>query len=358
VGSVPQLDLFLTSLPPPLAVDYGERAEERGFRAAWFPEITFGDAFGPATATAVRTSRIGLGTGVVGIWSRSPVTLALQAATLNELSGGRLLLGVGLQARGYVEGWHGQRYERPVRAMREFVTILRRVLDGEAVTFEGEIFSVRNFQLQMQPAERPVRIYVAAIGPQMVQLAGEVADGVLGYCYSLDYLSDVVLPSLRRGAERAGRSPTEVEVACGFPSLVTPDESGLESIKGQVMMFATAGGSSPEYERSFASAGFGAEVGELQARVAAGDVDGALSLVTEEMADAVTIAGSPDHVRRRIDAYRAAGVDAVCLNPAPPGGWFPLYEGHFPEAALARIPEFSFPAYLQVIGDTLELLGG
>ena len=90
-----------------------------------------------------RRSRIGLGTGVVGIWSRSAVTMALQAATLNELSDGRLLLGVGLQARGYVEGWHGQRYERPVRAMREFVTILRRILSGENVTFEGEIFSVQ-----------------------------------------------------------------------------------------------------------------------------------------------------------------------------------------------------------------------
>jgi probable F420-dependent oxidoreductase len=351
------LDLFLTALPPALAVDYAARAEERGFRAAWFPEITFGDAFGPAAATAVQTSRLGLGTGVVGIWSRSAVTLALQAATLNELSRGRLLLGVGLQARGYVEGWHGGRYERPVRAMREFLTILRRILAGEAVTFEGEIFSVRNFQLQMQPPERPPRIYAAAIGPQMIRLAGELADGVLGYCYSLEYVRDVVLPNLAAGAARAGRPAGDVEVACGFPSLVTRDDSGLELIRGQVMMFATAGGSSPEYEQSFASAGFGDETRELQARVAAGDVDGALALVTEEMADAVTIAGSPDHVRGRVEAYRAAGVGAVALNPSPPGGWFPLYEGHFPEQALARIPEFSFPAYLQVIDETLSLGG-
>lgn len=352
------LDLFLTSLPPSVAVDYGARAEEAGFRAAWFPEITFGDAFGPATATAVRTSRVGLGTGVVGIWSRSPVTMALQAATLHELSGGRLLLGLGLQARGYVEGWHGQRYERPVRAMREFVTILRRLLSGEPVTYEGEVFSVRGFQLMMPLPERPLPIYMAAIGSQMVRLAGELADGLLGYCYSLEYLRDVVLPSLREGAARAGRSLAGVDIACGFPSLVTPDGRGLEQIKGQVVMFATAGGSSPEYERSFAAAGFGEEVREIQARVAAGDVEGALSLVSEEMADAVTIAGSPENVRRRIDEYRAAGLTTVCLNPSPPDVWFPLYEGHFPESALARMPEFSFPAYLRVIDDTLSLTGG
>ncbi len=238
--SEPNLDLFIEALPPTLQLDYGARAEERGFRAAWFPEITFGDAFGPATAVATRTSRIGLGTGVVGIWSRSAVTLALQAATLNELSSGRLLLGVGLQARGYVEGWHGQTYERPVRAMREFVTILRRILSGENVTFEGEIFSVRDFQLQMEPPERPARIYMAAIGPQMTRLAGELADGILGYCYSAAYVREAVLPNLQAGAARAGRSLDDFDIACGFPSIVSPDGSALEQIKGQVMMFATA----------------------------------------------------------------------------------------------------------------------
>jgi probable F420-dependent oxidoreductase len=349
------LDVFIEALPPTLQLDYGVRVEERGFRAAWFPEITFGDAFGPATAVATRTSRIGLGTGVVGIWSRSAVTLALQAATLNELSGGRLLLGVGLQARGYVEGWHGQVYERPVRAMKEYVTILRRILSGENVTFEGEIFSVRDFQLQMQPPERPARIYMAAIGPQMTRLAGELADGIIGYFYSAEYVRDSVLPNLHAGAERAGRTLDDFDIACGFPTIVTPDDSGLEQIKGQVLMFATAKSSSPEYASSFAAAGY--DVGPIQERVDAGDVDGALALVTDDMADALTIAGSPDHVRKRIDEYRDAGLTTIGLNPSPPDVWFPLYQGHFPDGALAKIPEFSFPAYLGVIDATLELGG-
>jgi probable F420-dependent oxidoreductase len=351
--SDPTLDVFVEALPPRLQIDYGVRAEERGFRAAWFPEITFGDAFGPATAVATKTSHIGLGTGVVGIWSRSAVTMALQAATLNELSDGRLLLGVGLQARGYVEGWHGQTYERPVRAMREFVTILRRILAGENVTFEGEIFSVHGFQLQMQPPERPPRIYMAAIGPQMTRLAGELADGILGYCYSAAYVRDSVLPNLRAGAERAGRSLDGFDIACGFPTIVTPDDSGLEQIKGQVMMFATARSSSPEYASSFAAAGY--DVAPIQERVDAGDVEGALGLVTDEMADALTITGSPDHVRHRIAEYREAGLTTVGLNPSPPDVWFPLYQGHFPDSALALIPEFSFPAYLGAIDATLDL---
>jgi probable F420-dependent oxidoreductase len=353
--SEPKLDIFVEALPPGLQIEYGMRAEQRGFRAAWLPEITFGDAFGPATAIATKTERIELGTGVVGIWSRSPVTMALQAATLNEISGGRLLLGVGLQARGYVEGWHGQKYERPVRAMKEYVTILRRILSGEAVTFEGEIFSVRGFQLQMQPPERPARIYMAAIGPQMTRLAGEVADGIIGYCYSAEYVQDTVLPNLRAGAERAGRTLDGFDVACGFPTIVTPDDAGLRQIRGQLMMFATAKSSSPEYASSFAAAGF--DVGEIQERVEAGDIDGALGLCTEEMADAMTIAGSPENVRRRIEQYRDAGLTTVALNPSPPDMWFPLYQGHVPDSALAQIPEFSFPAYLGVIDATLDLAG-
>ena len=347
------LDVFIEALPPTMQLDYGRRAEESGFRAAWFPEITFGDAFGPATAVATRTSRIELGTGVVGIWSRSAVTMALQAATLNELSEGRLLLGVGLQARGYVEGWHGQTYERPVRAMREYVTILRQILSGEMVTFEGEIFSVEGFQLQMQPPKRPARIYMAAIGPQMTRLAGELADGILGYCYSTEYIRHTVMPNLRAGAEKAGRSLDEFDVACGFPTIVTPDESGLQQVKGQVMMFATAGSSSPEYASSFAAAGF--DVAPIQERVDAADIDGALGLVSDEMADAMTIAGSAEHVRQRIDDYRDAGLTTIALNPSPPDVWFPLYQGHFPDSALARIPQFSFPAYLGVIDATLDL---
>ena len=243
------LDFFVEAVPPSLAAQYGRRVEEAGFRTAWFPEIVFGDSFVPATATATGTSSLLLGTGVVGIWSRSPVTMALQAASVNELSNGRLLLGLGVQARNYVSGWHDRTYERPIRAMREYMTILRHALAGEPVTFEGELFSVRGFQLQMPMPEQPARLYVAAVGPQMIRLAGELADGVLGYCWSAAYVRDVVLPALGEGAERAGRSIDDIDVACGYPTVAAEDGSGIEDAKGQVLMFATAASSSPVLRR-------------------------------------------------------------------------------------------------------------
>ena len=171
--------LFLEALPVSEIRRLARAADKRGFHSAWFPEITFADAFVPAVAASFDTQQIQLATGLVGIWSRSPVAMALSAATFNQLCPGRVILGLGLQSRTYVEQWHGRKYQQPVRAMREYVTILRRALSGESVTFEGEIFRVQDFQLQMPPPEKSIPIYIAAIGPRMLELAGEIADGVL-----------------------------------------------------------------------------------------------------------------------------------------------------------------------------------
>ena len=230
------------------------------------------------------------------------MTMALQAASVNELSNGRLLLGLGVQARNYVSGWHDRTYERPIRAMREYTTILRHALAGEPVTFEGELFSVRGFQLQMPMPEQPARLYVAAVGPQMIRLAGELADGVLGYCWSAAYVRDVVLPALGEGAARAGRSIDDIDVACGYPTVAAEDGSGIEDAKGQVLMFATAASSSPFYAESFAAAGYGDLVAELRERVGALDADGAIAAIPDEAVAAMTVSGTPDEIhepRRR-----------------------------------------------------------
>jgi alkanesulfonate monooxygenase SsuD/methylene tetrahydromethanopterin reductase-like flavin-dependent oxidoreductase (luciferase family) len=199
-----------------------------------------------------------------------------------------------------------------------------------------------------------VRIYVAANGPKMIQLAGELADGMLGYFHSVEYVRDVVMPNLRIGAERAGRSVDDVDVTVGFPSVVTRDDSGVELAKGQAMMFATALDSAPAYMDSIVAAGYGDVARAIQERVAAGDTRGAVALVPDEMADALTISGSAENVRRRIAAYREAGLDGVMLNPSAPGGWFPLYEGHFPLEA--EVPEFDFPGFVRVVDVTIDLL--
>lgn len=350
------LGLYLQSLPVDLTVDLARRAEASGFRSVWLSEIIFGDAIVPATAIALATDRIDIATGIVGLWARSPVTTAMTAANLHRLSGGRFVLGVGLQSRTYVDHWHGQSYGRPLRAVREWMSIVRPIVDGGVADLDGDVFRTRGFQLMAEPAPTRQRIYLAAIGPKMCQLAGELFDGVLGYFASEAYLREVVLPNVRIGAERAGRSLDGFDVAIGYPSLVSEGDEGLRQIRGQVAMFATATASSPSYETSVRLAGFDRELAEIQRLVAAGDVDGAIAAVPEAMADALTIAGSADNVRRRIAAVRAAGATTVVLNPAAPDVWFPLYEGHFP--AGAQPPAFDVPAFLSVIDRTITSLGG
>lgn len=348
-----RVGIFLEALTVSEVKRLARRADRTSLDEIWFPEITFGDAFVPAAAAAIETSRIRLATGVVGIWSRSPVAMALTAASLSQLCPSRMILGLGVQARQYVEDWHGSVYRKIVTAMREYVTIVRGILAGERVSLDGEIFRVKNFQLQIPPPDPPIPIYVAAVGPKMAQLAGEIADGILGYFYSVPYVRNVILPSLETGARKAGRRLSEIDVACGFPAIVTSDSSGLRQIKGQVIMFATAGGSSPYYAESLAQAGFRAETQQIQQRVARGDMRGALDLVSDEMADAFNLAGTAEHVRHRIGEYHAAGVNTVCLNPSPPDVYFPLFQGHFPDGI--EPPSFSFPEYLKVIEGCMEL---
>jgi probable F420-dependent oxidoreductase len=352
-----RLDVFLEALPLSLVRQLARRAEQSGFRNVWLPEITFADAFIPAAAAAMDTKRIGLATGVVGIWSRSPVTMALTAGTLNQLCSGRMILGLGLQARTYVRDWHGAQYAKTVMAMREYVTIVRRILQGENVTFEGEVFRVKNFQLHMAPPEKPIRIYLAAIGPKMLQLAGELADGVLGYFYSLPYFEQVVLPNLEIGAKRAGRmlSRENFDLCAGLPCIITDDDSGIRLIKGQVVMFATAMGSSPYYAESIERAGFHDELRRIQELVEKGNAKHAVESVSDAMADAFTVSGRPDHARARIAAYRKAGATTVVLNPSPPGIYFPLFQGHFP--AGTEFPPFNFPEYVKTIEKILDVMG-
>lgn len=348
------LGIYLQSLPVDLTVDLSRRAEAAGFRSVWLSEIIFGDAIVPATAIALATERIEVATGIVGLWARSPVTTAMTAANLHRVSDGRFVLGVGLQSRTYVNNWHGQRYERPLQAVREWITAVRPIVEGRPTDADGEIFRVRGFHLMIQPVEKTARIYLAAIGPKMCQLAGELFDGVLGYFYSEAYLRDVVMPNLRIGAERAGRSLDGFDIAVGFPSLVSEGMEGLQQVKGQVAMFATATKSSPSYETSVKLAGFEYELSEVQRLVGAGDMRRAIAAVPDEMANALTISGSPDNARSRIEAYRAAGATTVVLNPSAPDVWFPLYEGHLPDGT--ELPPFDFPRFLGVIERTISSL--
>ena len=226
--------VFLESLSLEDTFASAKLADEKGLDSIWLPEITWSDAFSLATAAAMNTKRIKLATGVVGIYSRSPALMAMSIAGLDELSGGRAVLGLGTQARPYVELWHSAQFARPVTRMKEYVRAVRTILQNpfNLSSFKGSVFDIKGFVLTVKPRSPKIPIYVAAIGPQLQRVAGEVGDGVLGYFYSTRYVKQRLIPNLREGAEKAGRSLADFDIAVGLPALVSDSEEMLRAAAG------------------------------------------------------------------------------------------------------------------------------
>lgn len=328
--------IFLESLSLHDTFAYAKMAEEHGFDSIWLPEITWSDSFSLATAAALGTKKIKLATGVVGIFGRSPALMAMSVAGLDELSGGRAILGLGSQAKPYVELWHSAKFVKPVERMREYVTAVRKILSNPfAVTnFKGDVFDIRGFVLTVKPRAPKIPIYVAAIGPRMQKVAGEVGDGVLGYFYSVKYVKEKLIPNLKEGAEKSGRdlSKDDFDVALGMPALVSESENRYEMVKPLVAIFTVAAGSSPSYRTILEDLGYSENVEQVFKKVREGDVQGAVKHIPDEMAGQVTICGRPTEVKRRIEEYRSAGVTLPLLNPTPPYAYYPLFPTHLPES--------------------------
>ena len=193
------------------------KAEEMGYDRAWNIETNDRDAFAQATLQMLGSSTIGVGTNIVSYFSRTPTLLAMGAFTLDELSGGRFILGIGPGGTQIITHGHGIPFEKPVRRCRQTLEIIRPLLRGERLTYEGPDFHIqRDFRLRLGVEGRTVPIYISGINPKMLQLAGEMADGVIMTHFPLEALEDVK-KNIAIGAERAGRDPSEVHLLSNQP---------------------------------------------------------------------------------------------------------------------------------------------
>ncbi len=344
--------IYLEALPASALIEYAVQADSAGFDSVWFSEIMFADAFTPAAAAAGRTRNIHLGTGVIGPWSRSPLVSAMTAASLSEISQGRLRLGIGSQAAPYVNNWHGRNYKKPLTAVREYVTILQRILSGQPAEMEGELFRIRDFQYPL-PLLYSVPVYIGAIGPRMIELAGELADGVLGVLWTPAYLEKTVMPRLKTGAGHSGRDLASFDITMVVPTLVTDADHPQALHRGQVMMFASAAQSSPFYRASIIQGGFEKEYLAMMAAIEAKDFQRALAAVSDDMVDALALTGTPARIRQQMDALYDAGVTSIQFHPSSPNSYFPLYQGHLEGA---EFPELSPQAHMASITSIIEYL--
>ncbi len=298
----------LMTMGPPVAVEVAARAQELGYGSFWTAETTGPEAFSVLAAAGAAAPGLGLGTGVLALQLRTPMVVAMAGATLQSLHPeADILLGVGISSPVVTSKWHGVPYgDRPLARVREYVTLVKECLSGEAVTFQGDFYECSRFRLGVRLGEKRPKVVVGALNPKMLRLAGEVADGVL-----LNYLPASHVPWTVEQVRAGGDATVYAYVHVG----VGDRADGVELARRDLFSYAVV----DAYAANFERAGFGDEVGEIRERHRAGDREGALAAVSDAMVDAIDVVGDADHVRATVQAYVDGGVEVPVIMPLPWG---------------------------------------
>ncbi|MDQ1500971.1 MAG: hypothetical protein QOI86_4311 [Actinomycetota bacterium] len=302
-------------------VDFVVEADRLGAHSVWVPEAWGQDALTPLAYLAARTTNIGLGSGIVQIGARTPANLAMAAGSLQALSGGRFLLGLGTSGPQVMEGWHGVRFTSPLAATRETVEIVRQVAAGDKLDHRGRVYDLplpggpgRPMRSMLPPA--PVPIYIAALGPKNLALTGEIADGWIGNAF-LPERADAFLPFLEEGlaaAAAGGRSRADLDllipVAVEFTDDV--DEAAIRHARGYAFTIGAMGSRKTNfYNAAFARQGFADDVAAVQDLWLAGRREEAADRVPRDIGLKTNLLGTPAMVKDRLRLYRRAGITTL-----------------------------------------------
>jgi probable F420-dependent oxidoreductase len=304
------------SLPAPgldarACIELARRAErEWGYDAIWLAETNGPDSFALAGALATATERATIGTAIVPVYNRTPAVLAMSAATVQQLSGGRFVLGLGSSSHAIVEDWNGIPFERPLAHVRDAVAIVRDALAGRKTDHAGEALRSKGFRLGNVPAT-PVPIYLAALRERMLRLAGGIGEGLVVNLFPVTALPQI-LAAYRAGAAEAGRDASRDEVVCRFQVLVSDD---LPFARNVVRMAFGGYAAAPVYNRFFAWCGFEREARAVAEAFARRDRAGVAAAMSDDMVDRIAILGPAERCRERIAAFVAAGVTTPVISP-------------------------------------------
>ena len=305
---------------PDRAGGVAKQAADLGYGSFWTAETTGPEAFSLLAAAGAAAPTLGLGTGVLALQLRTPMVVAMAGATLQALHPeADILLGVGISSPVVTSKWHGVPYgDRPLARTREYVTLVKECLTGESVSFKGDFYEVSRFRLGVKLGEKRPKVVVGALNPKMLQLAGEVADGVL-----LNYLPASHVPWSVEQVRKGGDATIYAYVHVG----VGQREDGAQLARRDLFSYAVV----DAYARNFERAGYADSVRAVREAHAAGDRDGALAAVSDEMVDGIDVMGDADHVQATMQAYVDGGVQVPVVMPLPWG-----------------------PDRMQVVRDTLE----
>lgn len=301
-----------------------QAAERLGYHSVWTAEAYGSDAATVLAWLAGQTSKIKLGSGILQMPGRSAAMTAMTAATIDQLSDGRMILGVGSSGPQVAEGWHGQRFAHQLQRTREYVAVVRLALSRERVQFEGQTLTLplpdgpgKALKLTIGPVQERIPIYLAAIGPKNTALAGEIADGWIPTLFSPEHVSELT-PLLEEGARKAGRSLAGFDIAPTVNVFITDEiEQARDAMRPFIALYVGGMGSKKQnfYNKLIQRYGFEREAERIQDLYLEGKREEAMAAIPPELIDSVCLCGPRDVVRERLAVYREAGVGTLGVTP-------------------------------------------
>jgi F420-dependent oxidoreductase-like protein len=317
--------------PPEGAAEAIKEADKLGFDSMWTAEAYGSDALVPLTWWGAATERIKLGTAIMQMSARTPAATAMAAMTLDHLSGGRLILGLGVSRPQVVEGWYGQPFAKPLARTREYISILRKIWAREGpLTNDGPHYPLplqngtglgKPLKSSIHPLREDIPIYLAAEGPKNIALAAELCDGWLAIFYSPRH-EDLYKDALNEGFSREGarRTPDTFEVAATVPLIVTDDpDSAMDAVRPMyALYFGGMGAKSANFHANVPKRmGYEAEVEKIQELYLSGKKDEAAASVPKELIEQLTLIGPKDKIRDDLEAWRESSVTTLLVGGDP-----------------------------------------
>jgi alkanesulfonate monooxygenase SsuD/methylene tetrahydromethanopterin reductase-like flavin-dependent oxidoreductase (luciferase family) len=291
------------------AIQRVEAAERLAYESVYVTHIANRDSVTTLMAYASRTERVRLGTGVMPIYSRTPVATAQSFATLDEFSGGRAVIGLGVAHRPTVEHWYGQTIEKPLREMREYAGVVRAILRGEEPP-QGEKFHSAFRFMGCEP--RPdIPLYLAGLSPKMLRLAGEVGDGVVLWLCNPDYVRDVVVPAVSEGRERAGKPLDGFDIVAAVPAAITGEpKEALGRLRQELVPYFSL----PFYRAMLERSGFGEDIAGFDRGMQDGGPDVAIESISDEFLGTLAAVGSKEEATATVRRYADSGVTSPAIG--------------------------------------------
>jgi len=274
----------------------------------WIPETWGMENFSMLSAVSNKTTTQKIGSSIINIYSRSPSVIAMGAATVDTLSNGRLILGLGTSSLPIIETFHGYKFEKPIQRMKEYVKIIRLVLSRKEVNYTGEIFNLKNFTLLIKPKRESIPIYLAAVNQKMVDLTWDIGDGVIFYLRPINEMKETITKM---------QSKKKIDVTCQIITSVAEDSDiAIDRAKKTLAFYVSVG---KIYREFLAKNGFKNETSNIFDEFKKSGFKSNHELVSDSMLQSLCISGSPDECRKQLQNFRETGIDLPIIQFNPVG---------------------------------------